>query len=281
MKKFDPDGKRTVGEWVWILTSLLLIYPALGVLTKPDRIPLGEEESWLQLIRNETEPLINNWFCVKQPSSHTLAQGITWAEARQQESEFFSSTKPWCHLDSHYEKFLRTTNLTERLSVILTELISKRCVMGGISFILSTNLYRLPEIQEELCNIVMGVEQELKKLPSEPPGDPVAAVLQVLECFKMDLAKRLEGTPDEDGVIQRVRTRATAFKHAIHRTIPSFVPWERKKADQHPIPFSLVSFAEDDGDDGRLPSNSNHIYLDEVMRRAQKSVFYIARCPIY
>ncbi|KAI6137166.1 hypothetical protein F5141DRAFT_1060052 [Pisolithus sp. B1] len=38
--KYDPEGKRTV-----------------GVLMKPDRIPDGEEKSWVRLIRNEVEPL--------------------------------------------------------------------------------------------------------------------------------------------------------------------------------------------------------------------------------
>jgi hypothetical protein len=37
-------------------------------------------------------------------------------------------TQPWSSLEPRYQKFLRTSNLTERLSVILSELIAKRWV---------------------------------------------------------------------------------------------------------------------------------------------------------
>ena len=98
------------------------------MLTKPDRIDPGNEESWIQLIRNEREPLVNNWFCVKQPSSHDLSQGVTWAGARRQEEEWFNTNLPWCNLDSIHKSLLRTTKVVERLSIILAELIAKRCV---------------------------------------------------------------------------------------------------------------------------------------------------------
>lgn len=103
-----------------------LIYISTGVLTKPDRIPSGEEDRWLRFIRGEYETLQNGWFCVKQPNSQSLKQGITWTEARTKEDEYFSTTAPWSSLDSTYQQCLRTSNLTERLSTILSGLIAKR-----------------------------------------------------------------------------------------------------------------------------------------------------------
>ncbi|KAJ8454305.1 hypothetical protein ONZ51_g13104 [Trametes cubensis] len=44
-KTYDPEGQRTI-----------------GVLTKPDRIPSGEEDGWLRYIRNQSEPLTHGWF---------------------------------------------------------------------------------------------------------------------------------------------------------------------------------------------------------------------------
>jgi hypothetical protein len=99
-----------------------------GVLTKPDRIPAGEESSWLGFIRNEKEVLENNWYCVKQPGSNELKQGMTWMDARRSEDQFFSITAPWYDLDEMYKKYLRTSNLVERLSSILSDLILKRSV---------------------------------------------------------------------------------------------------------------------------------------------------------
>lgn len=98
-----------------------------GVLTKPDRIPDGEHAHWLPFIRNEKEPLDNNWFCVKQPSSIDMKQKITWEDARKREDEYFSLTAPWNELDSTYLKYLRTRNLVDRLSSVLSDLIAKRC----------------------------------------------------------------------------------------------------------------------------------------------------------
>jgi hypothetical protein len=97
-----------------------------GVLTKPDRIPGGEEDEWLKFIKNQRVPFKNGWFAVKQPDSKTLKAGVSWARAREMENEFFSSQMPWSALDADYQQRLRTSNLTDCLSQILSELITKR-----------------------------------------------------------------------------------------------------------------------------------------------------------
>lgn len=115
----------------------------LGVLTKPDRIPTGEEANWLPFIRNEKETLENNWYCVKQPSSSDIKSGITWAQARQREAEFFAMTAPWSELDAIHQKYLKTSNLVDRLSSILSDLISKRSVSSFPSFLTLVYLFIL------------------------------------------------------------------------------------------------------------------------------------------
>ncbi|KAI6167303.1 P-loop containing nucleoside triphosphate hydrolase protein [Pisolithus thermaeus] len=242
-KQFDPDGKRTV-----------------GVLTKPDRIPAGEEESWIKLIRNDVEPLANNWFCVKQPSSTDIAQGITWAAARAAEDSFFAGIQPWCDLEEHLQSFLRTARLTERLSHILAELISKR----------------LPEIQDELYKVLQHTEKDLKDLPPEPPADAVSEALRILSEFHRELSDRIEGTPEADGLLQKIRVHTTRFKREIRATAPSFIPWPRQEAHQHRLP--PTSFL--DNEEKPLPGSNNppaigappnSIYIEEVMERAEIS----------
>lgn len=126
-KQYDPEGKRTVGMYHY---SFIFCRPVdcsfIGVLTKPDRIPPGEAGNWLSFIRNEKEPLTNGWYAVKQPGSREIENGITWAEAREEEDRFFSTASGWCDLDVIYQKYLRTPNLVARLSEILSDLISKR-----------------------------------------------------------------------------------------------------------------------------------------------------------
>ncbi|KIJ13510.1 hypothetical protein PAXINDRAFT_80937 [Paxillus involutus ATCC 200175] len=245
-KKYDPEGKRTV-----------------GVLTKPDRIQSGDESSWLRILRNETEPLANNWYCVKQPGSQTLNQGVTWEDARRQENEYFTMTQPWSSLEPRYQKFLRTSNLTERLSVILSELIAKR----------------LPEIQKELMDALQNTEAELRALPRAPSNDPVGEVLHVLSSFTRDLSRRLEGTPDKNGLLQTIRPYQQAFKRTIRETAPNFVPWEeRQRARQLPKADFL---ANEEGDDKGSESESESveddfpgppkIYINQVFDKAQEA----------
>ncbi|KAI6044464.1 P-loop containing nucleoside triphosphate hydrolase protein [Pisolithus marmoratus] len=242
-KQCDPEGKRTV-----------------GVLTKPDRIPYGEEHLWIRLIRNETEPLVNNWYCVKQPSSDDRAQGMTWTEARFHEDCFFSNALPWSNLEDYLQKFLRTNRLTEKLSSILAELISRR----------------LPEIQEELYKASQQAEKDLSELPPEPPADPVSEALRILSEFRKELSDRIEGTPEADGLLQKIRVHTIAFKHAIRATAPSFIPWERLEAHQHRLP--PTSFLDDEEKPARAGNNPpvvtvapDNIYIEEVMERAEIS----------
>ena len=97
-----------------------------GVLTKPDRIPVGDDENWLSFLRNEKEALVHNWYCVKQPNTLELKDGITWEQARQREDAFFSDP-PWT--TRVYQKYLRTDNLVKKLSIVLAQLIELRYVI--------------------------------------------------------------------------------------------------------------------------------------------------------
>lgn len=194
-KQYDPEGKRTI-----------------GVLTKPDRIPVGEEANWLPFIRNEKEPLENNWYCVKQPSSNDIKQKITWSEARQREDEYFSMTAPWSDLDTMYQKYLRTSNLVERLSSILSDLISKR----------------LPQIQDELEKSIFKAREALNSLPKAPSNDPLNEIATLLHVFISDVFQHVEGVSDEDGLLQVIRPAQERFRRDVRSTAPKFHPFERK-----------------------------------------------------
>src|SRR5204863_319349 len=77
-----------------------LIVAIEGVLTKPDRIPPGEEERWLRFIRNEVEPLENGWYCVKLPNSKSLDEGIS------DEDGLLQSLRPF---QLRFQKAIRAT----------------------------------------------------------------------------------------------------------------------------------------------------------------------------
>lgn len=251
----DPERKRIV-----------------GALTKPDRIPPEEENNWLRYIRNEKEPLDNGWYCVKLPGTKDLTAGISWEDARAAEDHFFSYTSPWSTLDPYDQKHLRTRNLTERLSDLLSQLIAKR----------------LPEIQDELQCLLRRTEESIRELPSAPSADPVSEVLHMIGNFMRQLSMELEGTPEETGLLQKIQPAHETFKKAIRTTAPnfradvkrsrpsgSFFGKGRRSAsdsDIPPPPMPPPDFLIHEDGEIILENQSRVIYIDEVMDRAKKAV---------
>ena len=87
---------------------------------------MGEEERWIDFIRNNQVTLKHGWYCVKQPDSQQLKEGVTWSQARERELSFFSDRKPWSSLSSEDRQHLGTLNLVTFLSDTLSDLIARR-----------------------------------------------------------------------------------------------------------------------------------------------------------
>ncbi|KAF8868930.1 P-loop containing nucleoside triphosphate hydrolase protein [Mucidula mucida] len=226
-KKHDPKGKRTI-----------------GVLTKPDRIPIGDEESWMRFIKNEKEPLENNWYCA------------SWVLARQREDDWFSMTAPWSTMDPFYKRYLRTTNLVERLSANLSELLKRR----------------LPEIQTELQKALQRASASLSLLPKPPSRNP-----------QLDIATRLAESAFRVFLTKTgSRPHQEKFRKRVQDTAPIVMPVERKRAKGMKLPiFEFLAQEEEkkgggpekEGEAGKvevgrsrgnLLSRTNIIYIDEV-----------------
>ncbi|KAI0359461.1 hypothetical protein OH77DRAFT_1419958 [Trametes cingulata] len=237
----DPEGSRTI-----------------GVLTKPDRIPPGEEDSWLRYIRNQEEALAHGWFAVKQPDSRAIASGITWGEAREREREFFTTVSPWNRLDLEHQNRLGTAKLVERLSDVLTDKISQR----------------LPSIQEELQELLTITDEQLNKLPRPPSNDPLSEVLHLLSTFSRGLGRYLEGTADPEGLMQSIAPACEAFRHAIRSTEPDFRPYERQIAIRHPEVHKYVSpkFLLNEEIPYTPSDDTRAIFIDDVMNRARQAI---------
>lgn len=73
-KTLDPDARRTV-----------------GILTKADRIPEGQEATWMKILQNhqKTFQLLHGYFAVKNPGQAELEEGLSNKEAREKEEQFF------------------------------------------------------------------------------------------------------------------------------------------------------------------------------------------------
>ena len=98
----------------------------VGVLTKPDRIPVGEEDIWINKIQHGGKDGKIEYYSVKNPESQDIRNGIKYEQARENEAEFFSTRAPWSGLDWPYKRRLGTDKLTRRLGQVLTDLIARR-----------------------------------------------------------------------------------------------------------------------------------------------------------
>ena len=159
-------------------------------------------------------------------------------------------------------------------------------------------------------NTIRETEEKISKLPRAPSSDPVSEVLQALNVFSRELSRRLEGTPDEHGLLQTIRPHQRAFRRAIRGTAPNFAPWEKKKAGKKLPKAKFLQDEEgeegeehgdekdDDSSDGASEADGwgpntkvsvfsftgdhqthpakktirvdQNIYIDEVMSRAQR-----------
>ena len=108
-----------------------------GVLTKPDTLTVGAihtKQLWLDILegRNDKFPLKLGYYCTRQPDEDERKAGISNADARQAEADFFARTEPWC-LSPHHAHF-GTRNLVSSLSMLLTKIIDERFVGHSVSW---------------------------------------------------------------------------------------------------------------------------------------------------
>lgn len=102
----------------------MTISPA--VLTKPDRIEIGDEGNWMAMMRNQKEYFKHGWYCVKQPGTAELREGIAWEQARENERTFFQRRAPWSTAEFDLRERLGTEKLSAALGQKLFDLILKR-----------------------------------------------------------------------------------------------------------------------------------------------------------
>eukprot|EP00750_Incisomonas_marina_P033381 INCI9826.2.p1 GENE.INCI9826.2~~INCI9826.2.p1 ORF type:complete len:844 (+),score=159.11 INCI9826.2:491-3022(+) len=159
--KVDPSGRRTV-----------------GVLTKPDRIESGSEEEAMNILRNNSKPLALGYYMVKNRSPTELENGVTVREARQLEEEYFR-TSPF------QQDFASSRLGVAALQIALSKLL--------VEHIKST----LPQVKDEVKQLLVDSEQKLRKLGKAPPATPsgqISVVTDVLRKWQSDMLASCEGT---------------------------------------------------------------------------------------
>jgi hypothetical protein len=140
--------------------------------------------------------------------------------------------------------------------------------------------------------MVRKTEDSIKSLPKAPSEDPLSEIMNLLGLFVRNLEHHLEGTPEEGGLLQRIRSSQEQFRGEIKATAPDFRPYEKRYAESKSIRWRAFSGNEERsnceeqgifGDSVESEASNNFgqptfvdtprtIYVDEVHERAEKYV---------
>ncbi|KAM5536973.1 hypothetical protein V8D89_009302 [Ganoderma adspersum] len=242
-KQADPEGLRTI-----------------GVLTKPDTLPAGATKSreiWLGVLEGRRHQLKHGYFCTRQPDDDKRLLGISPADARADELDFFKATAPWSTSSVAHSRF-GTANLVKNISELLAGIITDS----------------LPKLIGEVTSQLAACRKQLDTLPPAMTTDPTAFVFNLVVTFCSEVTRHVEGSPTHSGLVQANKSTFSKFKCAILSTAPPFVPFE---ADRVPEGFDATKYTnlagEVSDDVGIRNSDSRKLlYLGDVGQRIQSSI---------
>lgn len=86
---------------------------------------------WLEVIEGRRHPLTHGYFCTRQPDDEERSSGISSADARARELEYFRDNTPWSS-STHRDRF-GVNNLVASLSNLLVRVIKDTSVFSMFS----------------------------------------------------------------------------------------------------------------------------------------------------
>ncbi|XP_067401318.1 interferon-induced GTP-binding protein Mx1-like [Emydura macquarii macquarii] len=160
-QEVDPDGERT-----------------LGILTKPDLVDRGTEESVVDIVRNLVIHLRKGYMIVKCRGQQDILNNLTLASAIQKERAFFEEHE-------HFRVLLDENKATipilaEKLTTELVEHINKS----------------LPALEEQINIQLRSATQELRKYGQGIPkteGEKLFFLIDKIKLFNQDIMSSAQG----------------------------------------------------------------------------------------
>ncbi|XP_024915595.1 interferon-induced GTP-binding protein Mx isoform X2 [Cynoglossus semilaevis] len=132
----DPDGERT-----------------LAILTKPDLVDRGTEQTVVDIVHNEVISLNKGYMIVKCRGQQEIMEKVSLNEAIEREKEFFTEHMYFCSL--YDEGLASVPKLAEKLTLELVHHIEKT----------------LPRLEEQIEEKLQQTQTELGKYGTGPPSD--------------------------------------------------------------------------------------------------------------
>ncbi|XP_009281369.1 PREDICTED: interferon-induced GTP-binding protein Mx [Aptenodytes forsteri] len=160
-QEVDPHGERT-----------------LGILTKPDLVDRGTEESIINIIRNMVIPLKKGYMIVKCRGQQDIHNNLALASAIQQERQFFETHK---HFSILMEEGRATIpHLAEKLTNELVRHIIKT----------------LPTLENQIREVLQKTLQDLQKYSRGTPrteSEKLIFLTDLIKFFNQDISQTMRG----------------------------------------------------------------------------------------
>ncbi|NXH66848.1 MX protein, partial [Hydrobates tethys] len=160
-QEVDPSGERT-----------------LGILTKPDLVDRGTEESVINIIRNLVIPLKKGYMIVKCRGQQDIHNKLALAAAIQQERKFFETHK-------HFSILLDEGKATiPRLAENLTNELVRHIIKT------------LPTLENQIREMLQKTLQELQKYRRGTPrteSDKLFFLTDLIKLFNQDISQAMNG----------------------------------------------------------------------------------------
>ncbi|XP_028302205.1 interferon-induced GTP-binding protein Mx-like isoform X3 [Gouania willdenowi] len=142
----DPDGERT-----------------LGILTKPDLVDKGTEETVIEIVHNEIINLKKGYMIVKCRGQKEIAEKVSLSEAIQREKDFFERHANFSVL--YEEGYATIPKLAEKLTLELVHHIKRS----------------LPRLEEQIEEKLAQTQAELDRYGNGPPTDEAERLVFLID----------------------------------------------------------------------------------------------------
>ncbi|CAB1353578.1 unnamed protein product [Coregonus sp. 'balchen'] len=167
-QEVDPEGERT-----------------LGILTKPDLVDKGTEETVVDIVHNEVIHLAKGYMIVKCRGQKEIMERVSLTEATEREKAFF---KEHANLSTLYDEGYATIpKLAEKLTLELVHHIEKS----------------LPRLEEQIEAKLAETHAELERFGTGPPEDSAERLYFLIDkvtAFTQDAINLSTGEELKSGV---------------------------------------------------------------------------------
>ncbi|KAG7463693.1 hypothetical protein MATL_G00179320 [Megalops atlanticus] len=186
-QEVDPDGERT-----------------LGILTKPDLVDKGTEETVVDIVHNEVIHLAKGYMIVKCRGQKEIINKVSLSEAIDKEKAFFQDHPHFSALLG--EGYATVPRLAEKLTLELVHHIEKS----------------LPRLEEQIEAKMADTQLELEKYGTGPPTDPTERLYFLInDIINLTIGEELTNG-DKLNLFSKLREEFGKWKAHLDRSGDNF-----------------------------------------------------------